>query len=74
MAYPGDGYSMSNYGRKKYSPEQVKEQWKEHVVREIKVRQCFFLPLPNFPASLPSQLCLLLLRKLSNSWFSEHAQ
>ena len=37
MAYPGDGYSMSNYGKKRYSPEQLKEQWKEHVLRETKV-------------------------------------
>lgn len=37
-AYPGDGYKMSNYGFKEYSPEQVKEQWREGVVREKKVR------------------------------------
>ncbi len=38
MAYPGDGYKMSNYGKKKYSPDQKKEQWKEYVGREKKVR------------------------------------
>ena len=34
MAYPGDGYKMSNYGLKTYSPEQSKEMWKEAVHRE----------------------------------------
>ena len=34
MAYPGDGYKMSNYGLKSYSPEQSKEMWKEAVHRE----------------------------------------
>lgn len=36
-AYPGEGYKMSNYGLKKYSPDQVKEQWKQAVHRQIKV-------------------------------------
>jgi hypothetical protein len=37
MTYPGDGYKMSNYGFKNYTPDQVREQWKEAVVRERKV-------------------------------------
>lgn len=37
MAYPGEGYKMSNYGLKSYTPEQVKEQWRESVDRENKV-------------------------------------
>ena len=36
MAYPGDGYKMSNYGVKTYTPEQMKEQWRESVERENK--------------------------------------
>lgn len=36
MSYPGDGYKMSNYGYKSYTPEQVKEQWRESTVREAK--------------------------------------
>ncbi len=38
MAYPGDGYKMANYGWKSYTPEQIKDQWKESVYRENKVR------------------------------------
>lgn len=34
MAYPGEGYKMSNYGYKTYTPEQMKEQWRESVERE----------------------------------------
>eukprot|EP00118_Oscarella_pearsei_P026544 m.310073 g.310073 ORF g.310073 m.310073 type:complete len:171 (+) comp49410_c0_seq1:60-572(+) len=34
MAYPGEGYNMSNYGSKWYSPEQMKEQWREACERE----------------------------------------
>ena len=34
MAYPGDGYKMSNYGHKTYTPEQTKEQWRESCTRE----------------------------------------
>ena len=37
MAYPGEGYKMSNYGHKTYTPEQMKEQWRESVERETKV-------------------------------------
>ncbi len=37
MAYPGDGYKMSNYGLKGYTPDQKKEQWKRAVQREEKV-------------------------------------
>ena len=36
MSYPGEGYKMSNYGYKPYTPEQVKEQWRESTVREAK--------------------------------------
>ena len=36
-AYPGEGYKMSNYGLKRYSPEQIKEQWRENVDRQTKV-------------------------------------
>ena len=36
-AYPGEGYNMSNYGLKTYTPEQMKEQWREKVERESKV-------------------------------------
>ena len=43
MTYPGDGYKMSNYGYKYYSPDQVKEQWREKVMREEKVR-CTLTP------------------------------
>ena len=28
---------MSNYGLKRYSPEQIKEQWRESTARQIKV-------------------------------------
>jgi len=35
-AYPGEGYKMSNYGLKTYTPEQMKEQWRESVERETK--------------------------------------
>ena len=38
-AYPGEDYKMSNYGKKRYSPEQKKEQWREGVERAIKVSQ-----------------------------------
>jgi hypothetical protein len=37
MAYPGEGYTMSNYGLKVYTPEQEKEQWKEACTREEKL-------------------------------------
>ncbi len=37
MAYPGEGYKMSNYGYKTYTPEQMKEQWRESVERENKL-------------------------------------
>ena len=36
MAYPGEGYQMSNYGLKTFTPEETKEQWREHVEREHK--------------------------------------
>ena len=36
MAYPGEGYKMSNYGLKTYTPEEMKEQWREIVEREHK--------------------------------------
>lgn len=36
MAYPGDGYHMSSYGVKTFTPEEEKEQWREHVEREAK--------------------------------------
>ena len=36
MAYPGDGYHMSNYGVKTFTAEEEKEQWREHVEREAK--------------------------------------
>ncbi|XP_062501775.1 cilia- and flagella-associated protein 90-like [Corticium candelabrum] len=35
MAYPGEGYNMSNYGLKTYTPEQMKEQWREACEHEI---------------------------------------
>lgn len=38
-AYPGEGYKMSNYGKKKYSPDQKKEQLREAIERANKVRQ-----------------------------------
>ena len=41
MAYPGEGYKMSNYGVKKYTAEQVKEQWKKSVDREKKVSESY---------------------------------
>ncbi|XP_065827445.1 cilia- and flagella-associated protein 90-like [Oscarella lobularis] len=34
MAYPGEGYNMSNYGSKWYTPEQTKEQWRRACHRE----------------------------------------
>ena len=34
MTYPGDGYKLSNYGHKTYTPEQAKEQWRESCARE----------------------------------------
>lgn len=37
MAYPGDGYKMSNYGHKTYTPEQAKQQWRESCTREHKI-------------------------------------
>ena len=37
MAYPGDGYKMSNYGHKTYTPEQTKEQWRESCTRERRI-------------------------------------
>ena len=37
MAYPGDGYKMSNYGHKTYTPEQTKEQWRESCTREHRI-------------------------------------
>ena len=37
MAYPGDGYKMSNYGHKTYTPEQTKEQWRESCTREQRI-------------------------------------
>ena len=37
MAYPGEGYKMSNYGLKTYTPEQIKELWRESTTREIKI-------------------------------------
>ena len=37
MAYPGEGYRMSNYGRKTYTPEQVKEMWRESTDKEAKI-------------------------------------
>ena len=37
MSYPGEGYNMSNYGFKPYSPEQTKESWRENVLREQKI-------------------------------------
>lgn len=39
MAYPGEGYKMSNYGLKTYTPEQIKEVWRESIGREIKIAQ-----------------------------------
>ena len=36
MAYPGDGYHMSNYGVKTFTAEEDKEQWREHVEREAR--------------------------------------
>ena len=36
MAYPGEGYHMSNYGVKTFTAEEEKEQWREHVDREAK--------------------------------------
>ena len=35
MAYPGEGYTMSSYKKKWYTPEQRKLQWEETVKREI---------------------------------------
>jgi len=35
MAYPGEGYNMSSYKKKWYTPEQHKLQWEESVRREI---------------------------------------
>ena len=35
MAYPGEGYMMSSYKKKWYTPEQRKLQWEETVKREI---------------------------------------
>lgn len=37
MAYPGDGYKMSNYGHKTYTHEQTKEQWRESCTREHRI-------------------------------------
>ena len=37
MAYPGDGYKMSNYGHKTYTAEQTKEQWRESCTRERRI-------------------------------------
>ena len=37
MAYPGEDYKMSNYGLKTYTPEQIKELWRENTEREIKI-------------------------------------
>ena len=37
MAYPGDGYSMSNYKKNWYTPEQCKLQWEEAVRHETEV-------------------------------------
>lgn len=45
MSYPGEGYKMSNYGLKRYSPEQLKEQWRENIDRQIKVQRDNFIPL-----------------------------
>lgn len=39
MAYPGEGYNMSNYGLKTYSPEQIKEMWRESTDREAKINR-----------------------------------
>lgn len=39
MAYPGDGYKMSNYGHKTYTPEQTKEQWRESCTRENRISE-----------------------------------
>ena len=35
MTYPGEGYTMSSYKKKWYTPEQCKLQWEESVKREI---------------------------------------
>ena len=37
MAYPGDGYKMSNYGHKTYTAEQTKKQWRESCTRERRI-------------------------------------
>ena len=52
-AYPGEGYKMSNYGLKQYSPEQIKEQWRENVNRQTKVmiiseKLLLWLPIARF--------------------------
>ena len=39
MAYPGDGYKMSNYGHKTYTAEQTKEQWRESCTRERRITE-----------------------------------
>ena len=39
MAYPGEGYKMSNYGYKTYTPEQIKEVWRESTARESKIAE-----------------------------------
>lgn len=46
MAYPGEGYKMSNYGYKTYNPEQIKELWRENTTREFKIAK-------NHPSSQP---------------------
>ena len=37
MAYPGDGYTMSNYGHNTYTAEQTKEQCRESCTRERRI-------------------------------------
>ena len=54
-AYPGEGYNMSNYGLKKYTPEQMKEQWREKVDRERKVTK--YHPASKNTEHHAKQLC-----------------